>query len=431
MAAMPINCAIFLIFYVTHGDSMNKNVIVLGGDGFCGWPTSLRLSASGYDVTILDNFSRRKIDIDLNVQSLTPIASMEDRVSVWKQKTGRTMNFEKIDIAKEYDRLLNIIKDVKPDAIVHFAEQRAAPYSMRDSQCKRYTVDNNLNATNNVLCSIVESGLDIHLVHLGSMGVYGYSTTKAPIPEGYLSVSIKSSDGREEIREIMYPPAPGSVYHLTKTQDALSFYFYNRNDGIRITDLHQGIVWGISTPETELDAALVNRFDYDGDYGTVLNRFMVQSVVGHPLTVHGTGGQTRAFIHIRDTVKCIKLALENPPAKGEKVKIFNQATETRSVRELAEIVSNMTGCEVRSYVDPRKEDQENDLWVENSQFLNLGLEPTTLSEGLLEEVKTIAQKYKDRCKIDKVPCTSLWNSQQTLDTTGAPMNLNLARSGDK
>ncbi|MBD5558651.1 MAG: NAD-dependent epimerase/dehydratase family protein [Desulfovibrio sp.] len=402
---------------------MSKKVLILGGDGFCGWPTALHLSANGYDVTILDNFSRRKIDIDLNVQSLTPIASMEDRLAAWKEKTGRTIGFEKINVAKEYDRLLHILNTHKPDAIVHFAEQRAAPYSMRDSQCKRYTVDNNLNATNNILCAIVESGQDIHLVHLGSMGVYGYSTTHAPIPEGYLSVSIKSPDGAEEEREIMYPPSPGSIYHLTKTQDALSFYFYNRNDGIRITDLHQGIVWGISTPETDLDPRLVNRFDYDGDYGTVLNRFLVQSVVGHPLTVHGSGGQTRAFIHIRDTVKCIRLALENPPARGDKVKIFNQATETRSVRELAEIVSRMTGCEVRSYADPRKEDQENDLWVENSQFLKLGLQPTTLSEGLLKEVKTVAANYRDRCNLSKVPCTSLWNAKQSLDTVGTPLDL--------
>lgn len=337
---------------------MDKKVIVLGGDGFCGWPTSLYLSKNGYDVTIVDNLSRRKIDLDLNIESLTPISSPEKRLATWEKLTGRKIRFENLNVADEYDKFLNLIKEIEPDAIIHFAEQRAAPYSMRNSATKRYTVDNNLNATNNVLCAIVESGQDIHLVHLGSMGVYGYSTTGMPIPEGYLSVTIQGPDGGSEEKEIMYPPAPGSIYHMTKTQDALAFYFYNRNDGVRITDLHQGIVWGTDTDETSLDESLVNRFDYDGDYGTVLNRFLVQSVVGHPLTVHGSGGQTRAFINIRDTVQCIRLALENPPQKGERVKIFNQATETRSVRELASMVSRMTGCEVRSYSDPRKEDQE-------------------------------------------------------------------------
>lgn len=402
---------------------MNKKVIVLGGDGFCGWPTALHLSRHGYEVTIVDNFSRRKIDIDLNIQSLTPIVSMEDRLAAWRELTGATIKFEKMDIAREYDRFLNLLQASRPDAIVHFAEQRAAPYSMRDSSCKRYTVDNNINATNNVLCAIVESGQDIHLTHLGSMGVYGYSTTRMPIPEGYLSIRIDTPDGESEKREIMYPPSPGSIYHLTKTQDALAFYFYNRNDGVRITDLHQGIVWGTATDETTLDEKLINRFDYDGDYGTVLNRFLVQSVVGHPLTVHGTGGQTRAFIHIRDTVKCVKLAIENPPQKGDRVKIFNQATETRSVRELASLVSNMTGCEVRTYADPRKEDQENGLWVENGQFRQLGLSPVTLSEGLLKEVQEVVGKYCHRCKLSKIPCTSLWSAAQVLDTVGSTVKL--------
>ncbi|WP_300882088.1 NAD-dependent epimerase/dehydratase family protein, partial [uncultured Desulfovibrio sp.] len=203
---------------------MDTTVLILGGDGFCGWPTALHLSRHGYHVVIIDNFSRRKIDVDLGLESLTPILPMEARLAAWRRASGNTIDFIMMDIAREYDRLLEVVRTMRPQAVVHFAEQRAAPYSMRDSACKRYTVNNNLNATHNVLCAIVESGLDVHLVHLGSMGVYGYATTQMPIPEGYLPVSIQAPDGSRVEREIMYPPAPGSVYHMTKTQDALFFY---------------------------------------------------------------------------------------------------------------------------------------------------------------------------------------------------------------
>lgn len=394
-------------------------VIVLGGDGFCGWPTALHLSAQDHDVHIIDNLSRRKIDADLEVDSLTPIETMSNRLEAWREVSGREMTYRNFDIAREFDRLLDTIKDIRPDTIVHFAEQRAAPYSMKGEREKRYTVENNIAATHNVLCAIVESGLDTHLVHLGTMGVYGYTGAGMELPEGYLRVHIPCEDDKVVERDILYPPDPGSIYHMTKTQDQLLFQFYNKNDRVRITDLHQGIVWGTQTPETQKDARLINRFDYDGDYGTVLNRFLMQAAVGYPLTVHGTGGQTRAFIHIQDTVRCIQLAMENPPSRQQKVQIFNQTTETHQVRDLAQMIAGKTGADVQYVDNPRNEAKENDLRVRNEGLLGLGLDPVTLDQGLLEEVQDIAKRYAHRCDVRRIPCRSVWN-KEIPDSAGVP-----------
>lgn len=400
-------------------------ILILGGDGFCGWPTVLHLSAQGHDIMIVDNLSRRRIDLELGVTSLTPIASLENRCSMWQHLTGHTIPHYIIDVDYEYNQLLALIEMQRPDVIIHFAEQRAAPYSMKTPDHKRYTVSNNVNATHNVLAAIVESGLDIHLVHLGTMGVYGYGTAGDVLPEGYqLIAPVTDTENifhddpivrTGEPREIRYPSNPGSIYHMTKCLDAEMFAYYAKNDKLRITDLHQGIIWGTNTTETKCHQALINRFDYDGDYGTVLNRFIVQAAIGHPLTVHGTGGQTRAFIHIQNSVECIELAIANPPARGDRVKIFNQMTETHRVSSIASHIATMTNGTV-DYVDnPRNEAAQNELLVENKQFLALGLTPIYLSDDRIDEELNLAITYSQRVDQSKIPCTSRWvNPQLTL-----------------
>ena len=383
-------------------------IAVLGGDGFVGWPTVLHLSDQGHEVHIIDNLSRRWIDTELGVQSLTPMDSIQERCRIWYELTGRRLDFHLIDVAKDYDLLRDWLATHKPDAVIHFAEQRAAPYSMKSDRHKNYTVNNNTSATHNLLVALTETGIDAHLVHLGTMGVYGYSSVGAAIPEGYLDIEIEDLQGKKKGLEVLYPTKPGSVYHMTKSLDQIMFQFYAQNDGLRITDLHQGIVWGTHTEQTRRDEQLINRFDYDGDYGTVLNRFLIQAAIDYPLTVHGTGGQTRAFIHLQDCVRCIALALQNPPKAGDRVKIFNQMTETHRIIDLANMISKMTGAKIAFIPNPRKEAMENDLIVKNDQFLALGLDPITLEKGLLSEVVDVAKKYAHRIDRKRVPATSAW-----------------------
>jgi UDP-sulfoquinovose synthase len=397
------------------------NVLVLGGDGFIGWPVSLYLSRLGHRVFIVDNLSRREIDVELHAGSLTPIATPFERLDAWEEMTGNKVCFDKLDIA-DHDGasgkyfIENWIESLgyvdRPDAIVHLAEQRAAPYSMKTAKHKRYTVDNNIRATHNLLAACAGMTNPPHIVHIGSMGVYGYGATGGVIPEGYLDIQVIEAGGPSFAAEILHPTSPGSVYHMTKCMDQTMFQFYAKNDGLRITDLHQGIVWGTQTDETELDTRLINRFDYCGDYGTVLNRFLVEAATGYPLTVHGSGNQTRAFIHIRDTVRCVDLALHNPPATGDRPRILNQMTECHRLIDLARMVSEMTGAEIAHTPNPRKEAAENDLMVCNDSLLNMGLEPTTLEAGLMTEIRDIAERYADRIDRSKIPCRSTWTREQ-------------------
>jgi UDP-sulfoquinovose synthase len=378
-------------------------IFVLGGDGFCGWPTALKLAKENHEVWIIDNLSRRKIDLDLKSNSLTDIEPIGKRVEI-ARKFGWNIKFWNIDIAKSYGYFAKAVNELQPDAIVHFAEQRAAPYSMIGQYERRYTVDNNISATHNVLNAIVDHCPSCHLVHLGTMGVYGYSKEMGSIPEGYLDITVKETN---KDTSILYPTNPGSVYHMTKSMDQLLFQFYNKNWNLHITDLHQGIVWGTQTEETSMHKELVNRFDYDGIYGTVLNRFISQAATGQKLTVYGTGGQKRAFIHIQDTANCVKLAIENKP-NNKKVRILNQVSEVRSVKELAKIISNSYGTPIEFLDNPRKELSKNELEVNNQGLKSLGFNPITLSANLIDDVRYIATEMKKNIKEENIRNSPKW-----------------------
>lgn len=382
--------------------------MVLGGDGFCGWPTALHLSEHGHKVVIVDNLLRRQIDDELGTQSLTPICSPEERVKAWKEVSDKEIEFVKLDVSESLEEMMALFGKYKPDNIIHFAEIRSAPYSMKSNNNKKETVRNNLMGVHNVLISILANCPDAHLIHLGTMGVYGYNYDGS-IPEGYLNATIQ---GRE--KEIVAPYDPGSVYHTSKCLDNVLFNFYVKNDRLKITDLHQGVVWGIQTPETSKDPRLINRLDVDSDYGTVLNRFAVQAALGLDITPYGTGGQTRAFINVADTARCIRLATENPPDRGQRVQIFNQVAESHRVRDLAALMKKLSpaGSEVTFVANPRNEKAENDLNVENNNYKALGWDPVLLDDGKAKELVETILKYKDRLNTNNIKPSSFWTSAQ-------------------
>jgi UDP-sulfoquinovose synthase len=373
-------------------------ILVLGGDGYCGWPTSLHLSDVGHEVVIVDNFVRRTIDHELGAQSLTPIADLKERVRVWQEVSGQTMGIEYGDLL-DWEFLSEVVQRHQPEAIVHFAEQRAAPYSMIDRRHAVYTQHNNVIGTLNVLFAINEFAPECHLVKLGTMGEYG--TPNIDIEEGYIEIE---HNGRKDT--LPYPKLPGSWYHLTKVHDSHNIHFACRIWGLRATDLNQGVVYGTVTPQAERDVRLINRFDYEEVFGTVLNRFCIQAAIGHPLTVYGKGGQTRGFLDIRDTVRCVELAVENPAERGD-FRVFNQFTEEYSVGQLAEMVADAAGklgLEVRieSVPNPRVEKEEHYYNAKHTKLLDLGLEPHYLGDSLLDSLLNIAVEYRERVDVDHI-----------------------------
>lgn len=367
-------------------------IAVLGGDGYCGWATALYLSARGHAVSIIDNFARRQWDYELGAQTLTPIRSLVERVRVWQQLTGRSIPIHVGDVT-DYEFLASVIQSEQPDAVVHFAEQRSAPYSMIDRKHAVFTQTTNVVGTLNLLFAIREFQPDCHLVKLGTMGEYG--TPNIDIEEGYLKIE---HNGRSDV--LPFPKQPGSFYHLSKVHDSHNMMFACRIWGLRATDLNQGVVYGTATDETMLDEALINRFDYDEVFGTVLNRFCVQAAIGHPLTVYGKGGQTRGFLDIRDTVKCVELACLNPAGPGE-CRVFNQFTEQFSVLDLANLVKKAgmqlgLKVEIDHMPDPRVEKEEHYYNARHSKLIDLGLQPHYLSGSLLDSLMNIALKYRDQ-----------------------------------
>jgi UDP-sulfoquinovose synthase len=395
-------------------------VAVLGGDGYCGWATALYLSRKGHAVAIADNFSRRQWDHELGVQTLTPILPLSDRLRVWQELTGNTIELFVGDVT-EYDFLSSVVEDFEPEAVVHFAEQRAAPYSMIDRKHAVFTQVNNVVGTLNLLFALREFQPDCHLIKLGTMGEYG--TPNIDIEEGYITIE---HNGRRDT--VPYPKQPGSFYHLSKVHDSHNIMFTCKAWGLRATDLNQGVVYGTMTDEVALSEALINRFDYDEVFGTVLNRFCVQAAIGHPLTVYGKGGQTRGFLDIRDTVRCIEIACLNPAAQGE-CRVYNQFTEQFSVLDLARLVQTAgeklgLTVEVEHLSDPRVEAQEHYYNAKHSKLIELGLEPHLLSDSLLDSLMNVALQYRDRIDASVMMPQINWRqprNQRRAQTSGEPV----------
>jgi UDP-sulfoquinovose synthase len=396
------------------------NVLVLGGDGYLGWPTALYLSRRGHHVGVVDNFARRGYDFEMGVDSLVPIVSLQQRIRRWQEISDLSIDLFIGDLT-DPSFVTETLASFQPDAVVHFAEQRSAPYSMIDRQHAVYTQVNNVAGTLNLLYAMAEQDRDIHLVKLGTMGEYG--THNIDFDEGFIEISHR---GRTDV--LPYPKQPGSFYHLSKVHDSHNIMFACRIWGIRATDLNQGIVYGHETEETGLHPDLATRFDYDGVFGTVLNRFCVQAVIDHPLTVYGSGGQTRGMLNILDTLACVELALEHPADRGE-FRVFNQFTESFSVLEMAELVkSEFSGNAVIDHTtDPRVEKEEHYYRAAHTKLLDLGLVPHLLTSSVIQSILAVAQKFKDNVDLEAIRPTVEWRSTASqLAMPGTPRDRRLA-----
>ena len=380
-------------------------VLVLGGDGYLGWPTAMHLSSEGHEVAVVDNFLRRYMLIELGADSLTPVQPLVERTRAWREVSGRAIRSYVGDLtdAGFVDR---VFREFEPQAVVHYGEQPSAPYSMIDRHHAVWTQRNNVEGTLNVLFALRDISPDAHLVKLGTMGEYG--TPNIDIEEGYIDIEHK---GRRDT--LPFPKLPGSMYHLSKVHDSHNIHFACRIWGMRATDLNQGVVYGIRTDETDLDERLCTRFDYDEVFGTVLNRFCVQAVVGYPLSVYGRGGQTRGFLNMIDTIQCVRLALDNPAERGE-YRVFNQFTEQFSVRDLAVIVQRVgeslgINVVVDQVADPRIEAEEHYYRAEHTKLLELGLEPHLLSDEVVEHLIETVQRHKDRILLEPIRPKTRWD----------------------
>jgi UDP-sulfoquinovose synthase len=379
-------------------------VLVIGGDGYCGWATALHLSNRGYEVGILDSLVRRHWDGQLGVDTLTPIAPIQARIKRWRDLTGKSLDLFIGDIT-DYSFVSQALHQFEPEAIVHFGEQRSAPFSMIDREHAVLTQVNNVVGTLNLLYAMKSDFPDCHLVKLGTMGEYG--TPNIDIEEGYITIE---HNGRKDT--LPYPKQPGSFYHLSKVHDSHNIHFACKIWGLRATDLNQGVVYGVITEETAMDELLLNRLDYDGVFGTALNRFCIQAAINHPLTVYGKGGQTRAFLDIRDTVRCVELAIANPADVGQ-FRVFNQFTESFGVGDLALMVKKAglamgLKVEIDHLENPRVELEDHYFNPKNTNLLDLGLQPHFLSDSLLDSLLNFAIKYKDRVDLEQIMPKVTW-----------------------
>ncbi len=378
-------------------------ILVLGGDGYLGWPTALHLAAAGHDVAVCDNYARRGYDEEMGVESLVPISTLDERLSAWTEVGGAPIKSYVGDLC-DPAFVHEMVRDFGPQTIVHFGEQRAAPYSMIDQAHAVYTQTNNIVGNLNVMYAIADLDPDIHLVKLGTMGEYG--TPNIDIEEGWLEVQ---HNGRRD--RMLYPKRPGSFYHCSKVHDSHNIEFGCRIWGLRATDLNQGVVYGADTEQTKLDPRLATRFDYDGVFGTVLNRMVIQAVLGRPLTVHGDGSQTRGLINLVDTVECIRLASENPAERGE-FRVFNQMTETMSVRQIADTIAGAFRGEatIEQVENPRVEAQGHYYNVTHTALVELGLNPTLLSTTLIDHLFDVVERHRDRVDPNAMKATVRWRS---------------------